>query len=193
MLDLYLVRHAQTPPNAQGRYPSAHSVGTAQDAPLSAEGVIQVRALRLPQGGSPQVWSSPALRCLQTARLAGYEQPQLTAALQEADFGLMAGHTWSSLEAHYGDLPRRWVEALSDPRSLYGPPEGETGQQFHLRLQSWLNDLPQQGGALAFAHAGSILGILRLTVNLSAAQIQHAKVTHLRRAGGQWWLETLNA
>lgn len=138
------------------------------------------------------MWSSPAPCCLQTAHLAGHE-PHLSAALQEADFGLTADKSWAELEATYGDLPRRWVDALSDPRSLYGPPDSETGQQFYSRLKGWLEELPPQGRVLAFAYAGSILGLLRLTVQLSAAQIHYARLTHLRRAGGQWWLERLNA
>lgn len=185
MLDLYLVRHAQTEPNVRGRYPAA-----GDDPPLSGQGFEQASALHLP--AVQQIYSSPALRCLQTAQQAG-AQPQPAPELQEANFGLMAGHTWNELEREYGELPRRWLSALGDPRSHYGPPEGETGQQFHGRVQGWLAGLPQQGTVLAFAHAGSIMAALRLTVDLRAVNIQHAKLTHLRRAGGQWWLEGLNS
>ncbi len=187
MFDLYLVRHAQTPPNAQRRYPALQD-----DPSLSELGAEQARHLHLNVPPGTQTWCSAARRCIQTAHLAGQSDYQLTPLLQEANFGLMAGHTWASLEEDYGDLPRRWIEALSDPRSHHGPPEGETGLQFHGRLGQWLEELPEAGQALAFTHMGSILGLLRLTVGLSAARIEYAKVTHLRRAGGQWWLEGLN-
>ncbi len=183
-LDLYLIRHAQTPRNAEGRYPARQD-----DAALTPEGERQARTLRLPPAA--QIWSSPARRCLQTATLAGVIAPQLSPALLEADFGEMAGHTWSELETRYGPQPRQWIDALSDPTSESGPPGGETGQAFHGRVQSWLDALPDET-TLALTHAGFVLAALRLTVNLSAARIHHARVTHLRRVGGAWWLEGLN-
>lgn len=183
-LDLYLIRHAQTIHNTEGRYSSS-----TDDAALTPEGERQARALHLPQ--APQVWSSPARRCLQTAALASLSAPHLSSALLEADFGEMAGHTWSELETRYGPQPRDWIETLSDPTSGSGPPGGETGQAFHTRVQTWLDALPDETN-LAFTHAGFILATLRLTVGLSAARIRHARVTHLKRAGGAWWLEGLN-
>ncbi|TSA80133.1 histidine phosphatase family protein [Deinococcus detaillensis] len=182
--DLYLIRHAQTPRNAEGRYP-----GRQDDAALTPEGERQARALHL--HGSAQVWSSPARRCLQTATLAGLDKPERSPALLEADFGEMAGHTWSELETRYGTQPRCWIDALSDPTSESGPPSGETGRAFHARVQTWLDALPGET-TLAFTHAGFILAALRLTLGFSAARIHHARVTHLRRAGGAWWLEGLN-
>ncbi|WP_293914810.1 histidine phosphatase family protein [Deinococcus sp.] len=184
MLDLYLIRHAQTERNAQGRYPAA-----GEDPALSADGETQAGRLPLIPG---DLWSSPARRCLQTAALASYPAPRVESALLEADFGVMAGHTWAELEAEYGDAPRLWTEGLADPTSAAGPPGGESGEQFHDRIQRWLGELPDTGSVVAFSHAGVILAALRLCLNLSAASVQHAKVTHLRRSGGTWWIERLN-
>lgn len=189
MLDLYLIRHARTPRNDEGRYPAR-----GEDPVLTPAGEVQARALRLPPGG--HCWSSPARRCLQTAALAGCcaphpSAPRVSPALLEADFGEMAGRTWRELEDAHGTAPKDWIDALSDPASPDGPPGGETGRGFHDRVLGWLDALPD-GQNLAFTHAGVVLASLRLTVQLTAAVIRPARITHLRRAGGAWWLAGLN-
>ena len=100
MLDLYLIRHASTAPNAEKRYPAP-----TEDAPLSGAGRRQAAALKLPTGA---VYSSPSARCMQTAGLAGHTDPRPVPELREARFGVMAGHTWAELEATHGHaMPRR--------------------------------------------------------------------------------------
>ncbi|ADV67742.1 histidine phosphatase family protein [Deinococcus maricopensis] len=187
MLDLYLVRHAHTAPNADGRYPHAH-----EDAPLSEQGRAQARAL---QGRLPgaTAFVSPARRAFETAVLAGVPDARPVPALHEAHFGVMHGHTWAALETQHGDAPRTWIDALADPHADHGPPGGDTGRAFHARVQGWLNDLPDAGPVVAFTHAGVVLAALRLTVGLRAAEVHAARVTHLRRHEGAWWLVTLNA
>jgi alpha-ribazole phosphatase len=182
MLDLYLIRHGATVPNAEKRYPLL-----AEDAPLSDEGSQQATLLKLPAG---TVYSSPAARCVQTATLAGYTDIQLVPALTEADFGIMAGHTWAALETEYSSAPAGWIAGLTDPESLLGPPEGETGAGFHARVAGWLSDLGN-GTVLAFTHLGPVLAALRLTVGLKAAELPPCTVVHLRRSGADWWLVSL--
>lgn len=179
MLDLYLIRHGQTAPNAEKRYPKL-----GEDAPLSDAGVQQARALHLPTG---RRYSSPARRCLQTATHAGHPQPEVVPALREADFGVMAGHTWAELEVEHGSAPAGWIAALTDPDSPGGPPGGESGAEFHARILGWLADL-EDGTALAFTHLGPVLAALRVTVGLRAAEVPPCTVVHLRRSGGGWWL-----
>ena len=183
MLDLYLIRHAQTRPNAEKRYPLP-----TEDAPLSRLGEEQAAALTLPAGTA---FSSPARRTVQTARLAGYTDLQTTTKLAEADFGIMAGRTWAELEADYGPAPTDWIAALSDPASLHGPLDGESGTAFHARVQTWLTTLPASGTVLAFTHLGPVLAILRLTVGLRAAELPPCSVAHLRRSLEDWWLVSL--
>lgn len=182
-LDLYLVRHGQTAPNAQRRYPLP-----GDDAGLSETGERQAAQLTLPMG---TVYSSPARRAVQTAQLAGYPDLQTVPELQEANFGVMAGHTWADLEARFGDAPTGWTSALSDPESHLGPPGGETGAGFHTRIQGWLHSLPASGTVLAFTHLGPVLAVLRLTVGLRAAGFPNVSVAHLRRSGSDWWLVSL--
>lgn len=182
-LTLHLVRHAPTLPNAQRRYPHPH-----EDAPLTPAGEALARALDLPR--SALAFTSPLGRARQTARLAGFPHAAPTAALAEADFGVMAGHTWAELEAQCGEAPRTWIDALGDPHSPHGPPGGDTGQGFHTRVQAWLDTLPG-GEGVAFTHAGPLLAALRLTVNLSAVATPPGTVATLRREGGHWWLTAL--
>ncbi|WP_407571151.1 histidine phosphatase family protein [Deinococcus altitudinis] len=187
MLDLYLIRHASTVPNAEKRYPLA-----GEDAPLSRLGEKQAAALKLPAG---TVFSSPARRTVQTASLAGFTKVQISPELSEAAFGVMAGRTWAELEAAHGTAPASWIRALSDPASLDGPPEGESGAAFHTRVGGWLERLPRTGPetstVLAFTHLGPMLAALRLTVGLRAAETPPCSVAHLRRSGADWWLAGL--
>ena len=184
VLTLHLIRHAPTAPNAERRYPRAD-----EDAPLSPAGETLAAGLTLPPGAL--ALSSPARRARQTAAGAGFPGATVMDALREADFGLMAGHTWAELEAAHGDLPRAWIDALGNPEGDAGPPGGETGRVFHARLQDWLDTLPDDGEVVAFTHAGPLHALLRLTVGLRAAETPPGTVATLRRAGGAWWLAAL--
>ncbi|MFC4454231.1 histidine phosphatase family protein [Deinococcus sonorensis] len=183
MLDLYLIRHGQTLANRQRRYPAED-----EDPPLSPDGRRQAQALVLPEG---RVYSSPARRARETAEQAGRFPVQVSPALAEAHFGVMAGHTWAELEARYGATPAGWVTALSDPAAPDGPPEGESGEAFHARIDEWLQTLPLSGTVLAFTHLGPVLAALRLTVGLRAAELPTCGVVHLRRSEQAWWLVRL--
>lgn len=185
MLKLYLIRHAATLPNKQKRYPHP-----SEDADILPKAAVP----KLPSGLLS--YSSPSQRTLQTAKLCGYSSPKTEKRLTEAHFGIMAGATWAELEQRYGaEQARSWLEGLADPNSSLGPPQGETGQQFHKRLNSWLTDLPQQGEIVAFTHAGAIWGILRLTIALSRVLLPPATCLLLRKQGpeGIWYLEQLQS
>lgn len=184
MLTLHLVRHAPTLPNAEKRYPRP-----GEDAPLTKEGELMAAELQLPQHAT--CFTSPSTRTKQTAAYAGFSQTTTTDDLAEANFGIMAGQTWSELQNTYDLLPIHWLEALRNPTLDFGPPRGETGLKFHARLQKWLETLPNQGDVVAFTHAGPILGILRLTVSLQAAQASPCAVVTLNRAEHDWWLSSM--
>lgn len=186
MLTLHLVRHAPTRPNAERRYPRAD-----EDAPLSPAGRALAADLRLPIGAL--AFASPSRRARETAALAGFPGAVPDPALAEARFGVMAGHTWAELEAHFGPAPRGWVEALADPDGDHGPPGGETGRRFHARVQGWLERLPPKGEAVAFTHAGVMLAALRLCAGVRAAEVAPGGLVTLKRAEGAWWLARLSA
>lgn len=184
MLTLHLVRHAPTLPNAEKRYPRLE-----EDAPLTQEGEQMAAELKLPQNAT--CFTSPSTRTKQTATRAGFLQFKTTENLAEANFGIMAGQTWSELQNTYDMLPMHWLEALRNPTLDFGPPRGETGLKFHARLQRWLDVLPHKGNVVAFTHAGPILGILRLTVSLKAAQALPCSVVTLNRVEHDWWLSSM--
>ncbi|WP_346763211.1 histidine phosphatase family protein [Deinococcus sp. Arct2-2] len=194
-LTLHLIRHAPTLPNVQRRYPKA-----GEDAPLSDTGRALAASLAGTLPASALAFTSPAQRARETAELAGFPHAQAAPALQEANFGVMAGHTWAELETQYGTAPRDWIEALADPDSDSGPPGGETGRAFHARLQMWLDALPHAGTVIAFTHAGPLLALLRLTVSLKAAEIApggrgtlHRVTASEHSGGGDWWLSHLSS
>ena len=183
-LTLFLVRHAPTAPNAQRRYPQPD-----EDAPISPQGRLLAASLNLPRDAAAFV--SPSLRTKETAALAGFPHAVTVPGLAEANFGVMAGQTWSELEARYGNRPRHWIEALAEPAADDGPPGGETGHGFHARIQGWLSGLPHEGQVIAFTHAGPLLAALRLCVGLRAAEIDPGGVAVITRAEGHWWLSEL--
>ncbi|MFB9993831.1 histidine phosphatase family protein [Deinococcus oregonensis] len=204
-LTLHLIRHAPTLPNAQRRYP--HS---SEDASLSDAGRELAAELAGTLPASALVYTSPARRARETAALAGFPHAQAAPALQEARFGVMAGHTWTELEDAYNTAPREWIDALSTPDSDLGPPGGETGRAFHTRLHRWLDTLPHGGTVVAFTHAGPLLALLRLTLGLRAAEIApggrvilhratahpssvHQPAVHQTSVGGNWWLSHLSS
>lgn len=184
MLTLHLVRHAPTATNAAKRYPHPR-----EDAPLTPAGKALATLLELPPGAL--AFTSPSRRARQTAQLAGFAHAVPVPALAEAEFGVMAGHTWAQLEAAHGDAPRTWIDGLGEPTAHTGPPGGETGRAFHARLRGWLDTLPDAGQVVAFTHAGPLLALLRVTVALGSAELPPGTVATLRRGGGVWWLVSL--
>jgi len=94
------------------------------------------------------VYSSPMQRALCTAQLAGFEHPEITDLLREADYGRYEGLTTQQIHE-------------SDPDwELYrdGCPGGETPAQLYTRAQKFVDLVTtrQRGRVLAFGH-GHIL------------------------------------
>jgi broad specificity phosphatase PhoE len=150
---LVLVRHGQTEWTLEGR----HTGRT--DVPLTPEGEKQARFLgqRLRRVGVEplRVLSSPRQRAIETARLAGFEIPEVTHLLVEFDYGEYEGRTSAEIRTENPD----W-DLFTD-----GCPGGETPDQVAQRASRLLADLaPEDGGGdvLLFAH-GHILRILATT------------------------------
>ncbi|GAA5501163.1 hypothetical protein Dxin01_00894 [Deinococcus xinjiangensis] len=180
-LTVHLVRHAPTAPNAERRYPHAQ-----EDAPLTPQGELMAQKLALPAGAL--AFTSPSLRSRQTAALAGFPSALPTPLLVEANFGVMAGRTWADLERVYANLPWHWTRALADPTIQFGPPQGETGRDFHARIQTWLDSLPETGEVVAFTHAGPLHAALRLTLGVKSVETPPCTVVTLKRSEADWWL-----
>jgi probable phosphoglycerate mutase len=150
---LALVRHGQTEWSRDGK----HTGRT--DVPLTPEGEKQARFLgqRLQRlGVNPlRVLSSPRQRAMETARLAGFEMPEVTHLLVELDYGEYEGRTSAEIRGERSD----W------DLFRHGVPGGETLAQAADRCARLLEDIqPEEGegDVVVFAH-GHILRILAVT------------------------------
>jgi probable phosphoglycerate mutase len=150
---LVLVRHGETEWSRDGR----HTGRT--DVPLTREGEKQARFLsqRLRRVGIEplRVLSSPRQRAIETARLAGFEMPEVTHLLAEVDYGEYEGRTSDEIRA---DRPG-W-DLFTE-----GTPRGEDLTDAAARCQRLLDDIDPEDGrgdVLIFAH-GHILRVLAVT------------------------------
>jgi broad specificity phosphatase PhoE len=142
-LDIYLARHGETEWSRSGR----HTGRT--DLPLLPEGEAQALALRQRLSGFSfdAVFSSPLMRAVRTAEIAGFPDPVLTPLLREYDYGEYEGVTSADIRASHPG----W-ELFKD-----GCPGGETPAQVYARAQEFIRLCGTKGGqVLAFAH-GHIL------------------------------------
>lgn len=134
MLDLWLIRHAESMGNLDG---------TGSDTDLSSEGQAQGR--RLHDCLSPfvfdLVWSSPLLRARQTAALA---LPGSTPIVDERLTELR-----SDTGPHYVDMsnPAEVRALLAKP-----PSPTESGKDFMARVDAWRAELPSSGRVAVFTH-----------------------------------------
>jgi broad specificity phosphatase PhoE len=150
---LVLVRHGETEWSRDGR----HTGRT--DVPLTREGEKHARFLaqRLRRVGVEplRVLSSPRQRAIETARLAGFEMPEITHLLVEVDYGEYEGRTSADIR---GERPG-W-DLFTD-----GTPGGESLGDASARCQRLLDDIrPEEGegDVVLFAH-GHILRVLAVT------------------------------
>lgn len=148
-----MIRHAQTQGNIERRY-----IGRT-DQPLSQAGVSCFCNLAYPM--AERVYSSPLLRCRQTAQiLYPGEQPVVLDSLRECDFGDFEGKNHRELEP----LPEYQAWIASGGESA--PPNGESGKTFRARccdgfaraIEACFRDRINR---VAFvAHGGTIMAIM---------------------------------
>ena len=155
---LYLIRHGLTQGNLEGRY-----IGQRENPPLSDRGRRELteRKGTHPYPRAEALYTSPLLRCLQTAQIL-YPMlvPVPLPSLSEQDFGLFEGKTYEQLK----DDPayRHWV----DSAGLLPPPGGESGQALTVRLEGALKKIAddcRKSGAKTVAvitHGGCIMAML---------------------------------
>jgi broad specificity phosphatase PhoE len=137
---IWLVRHGETEWSISGQ----HTGST--DIPLTAQGRLQAEAIGKLLAGRrfDHVFSSPMLRALETARLAGFgERIRVHEGLLEYDYGELEGLTSEQIWAtHPG-----W-QLFRD-----GCPGGETPEQIAKRVDALIEELRELGGnSLLFGH-----------------------------------------
>jgi broad specificity phosphatase PhoE len=123
--DIVLVRHGQTEWSANGRHTSR------TDLPLTAEGERQARAVGTALAGDKfvAVISSPRLRALATAQLAGLTVSTVDDDLVEWDYGDYEGLTTKEIRQTRPDWDL-WTQ---------GCPGGESPDQIAARLDRVLD------------------------------------------------------
>lgn len=154
-LEIRLLRHAATAATRLGRYQGV------TDEPLDAEGAED--ACRRAGALEPveALWSSPLLRCRQTAALLYPDRtPTLLDGLRELDFGHWEGHTWDEV----GDPAVYDLWLAEDPSARF--PGGETLGAFRRRTDAALNEIAEQcrkhgiKTAAVVTHGGVLMALL---------------------------------
>ncbi len=192
MTTLFLIRHAQSAANADGR------IQGWLDSPLSQVGRQQVQALceRLRSTPLVAVYASPLARAADTAQgIAAAHNLVVTLddQLKEYHMGQWTG------------LNRAEIEALSPGIDLEADhelvvPGGETAQDMHDRVESFLREVTSRHAdqAVAIVTHGGTLGMLVGTMLGLPIMRRHpfsfgnASVTEITRQGGRWRLRRLN-
>ncbi len=159
-LKIHLIRHGSTDANILGQY-----IGCRTDLPLSPEGFSELNNLRdnFEYPEVELVYSSPMLRCKQTAALLFPDRGFIGVEnLKEYDFGEFEGKTAAELENHPDFLP--WTSGKLD-----APPDGESNSEFIKRLCIGLNqivlDMLEKDceNAAVIMHGGAIMMLLGAT------------------------------
>lgn len=141
---IHFIRHGMTAENLSGAY-----IGRT-DVPLSKEGMDKLKeydeALEYP--GTPILYSSPLLRCIQTCNIIYPAlKPIVVDGLTECDFGAWEGKTASELAGD--ELFTQW---LANSRDI-APPNGESGGNFTKRIcltfEKLVSDLIKSGETTA--------------------------------------------
>lgn len=153
---IHLIRHGLTEGNLKQQY-----IGVT-DLPLAGVGVAELQRLRdeVDYPKVDKVYSSPMLRCIQTAHiLYPSKDIQTVDNMREIDFGDFEGKTANELEANpaYAD----WAAGR-----INSAPNGEDNTEFAKRLCVGLNqivrDMMAEGAehAAVIMHGGAIMMLL---------------------------------
>ena len=122
---IHLIRNGLTAGNVDGKY-----IGHI-DEPLSAEGIEQIKEMKREYNypDVTSVFSSPLLRCTDTAKLIyPAKEPIIIRELIEYNFGEFEGKTAEELESHpvFAD----WLSGKQGVK----PPFGESNEEFAQRI-----------------------------------------------------------
>jgi broad specificity phosphatase PhoE len=143
-MDLWLARHGETQWSLSGRHTGV------TDVPLTPNGTQQARALGTLIGDHPfsRVLSSPLLRALETARLAGFaDRVEVSDLLREYDYGAYEGRTTADIQ-----IERPGWDLFRD-----GCPGGESPDEVATRMGRFLAQLGRvESDVLLFGHGHSL-------------------------------------
>ncbi|MBF8299374.1 MAG: alpha-ribazole phosphatase [Dehalococcoidia bacterium] len=172
----YLVRHAKTAWNAQGRI-QGHS-----ESHLEAEGLAQAERLaaRLSSVSFHAAYSSDMARTKATvaAILSGRQVPlEITQELRELSYGQWEGMTHQEVGAAFGQEYQEYLRGDVG----FAPPGGESAVQLLERLGPFKERLLSSHAGqdlLLVAHGGTIKGLLILLMDMPADLFWRFSVGH---------------
>jgi broad specificity phosphatase PhoE len=161
-----LVRHGQTPYNAEVRF-----MGQL-DIPLDEIGYAQARAVakRLRSERPVAIYSSGLTRAFDTASaiqaaIPSHPELRIDGRLTEGDFGEWQGKTYDSLKVNDAARLANW-EA---DRMNVAPPAGESLQQIATRVQAAYDDILAAAlgqTVIIVAHGGSLQVLVTLALKV---------------------------
>ena len=156
---IHLIRHGLTDANLRGAY-----IGTT-DLPLCAEGVTALKNLtqKISYPAAEKVYSSPLLRCRQTAKII-YPEADIAIVdnLKEYDFGDFENKT--AFELENDENYKNWTAGI-----IPSPPNAEDPTEFTRRLALGLNRMVRIMmekncfEAAAIMHGGAIMTLFSAT------------------------------
>jgi broad specificity phosphatase PhoE len=182
--ELLLVRHAPSAATRRFAFPA--------DEPLDEGGRRQAAALAGRLDAEAAV-TSPARRCRETARLAGFADARPEPGLAELDFGSWAGRDPRQLGREVPEALAAWYR---DPGSA--PHGGERLTDLAERVVAALDGLRDAGRTVVVTHGGPIKVAVLAALQAPLEAIWHVDVspcavTELHaRPGGGWTLRTCN-
>jgi broad specificity phosphatase PhoE len=192
MTTLFLIRHAQSAANAEGR------IQGWLDSPLSEEGRRQIQALCERFRSTPlnAVYASPLARAAETAQgIAALHSLTviLDDRLKEYDMGQWTGLNRAEIEALFPGID---LEAEHE----MVVPDGETAQDMRDRIEAFLREVTcrHAGQAVAIVTHGGTLGMLVGTMLGMPVMRRHpfsfgnTSVTEVTRQRERWRLRRLN-
>ncbi|HVW59342.1 MAG TPA: histidine phosphatase family protein [Puia sp.] len=152
MLNVYFLRHGQTPFNADGNRYCGRT-----DAPLTEKGIRQAMDVRdqLRNIALDAAYASPLQRAFQTAKIAaGSLEVKADDRLIEVDFGQWEGKKREEFVAEDPDLWHQWD---LDPMHARAGGTGETASEVIHRVDDFFREALQRhpsGNILVAAHNG---------------------------------------
>lgn len=168
MATVILVRHGRSTANAEGIL-----AGRADGVELDDVGRQQARALATVLADVVHAYTSPILRCVQTAELAGFAQPRILEGLSECDYGEWTGGKLQDLAAM-----ELWSQVQHEP-SVVGFPGGESMLAMRDRTLEAVHhivDAHRGEPAVAFSHGDPIKAILAQALAVPFDEFQRLDV-----------------
>jgi broad specificity phosphatase PhoE len=135
MLSVYLLRHGETPYNADNNRYCGRT-----DIELTTKGIMQAQGIKSQLDGMhiDAVYSSPLKRAKHTAQLATGRDPVADQRLIEIDFGNWENKTKDEFIVENPDL---WYNWIMDPSNTKAGGTGESGNTIVARIDSFYNEM----------------------------------------------------